>query len=345
MTLRPNAEISRRGFLGLGVAASAGLAILPRGAWALQPTGKPAATKPAAKKLFEWKSLHAKAWAAIGQGGNTLVLSDAGKTLLIDTKMPVFGAILRREAESTVGKLTMVLNTHHHADHTGGNHAFTKDLPLLAHKKAEPRIAGQVDRYIAGIKSAVGDMTKAQPAERELVADDFKKLHDRMADLHIKDFAPTQTFEDGHELSVGGLKIKLHHFGAGHTDNDAVVHIPSINLVHTGDLLFYKTYPYIDREGGATTVGWRASLRKVIELCDDKTIIVPGHGEVCTKAALSEQIEYFDRMCEFVGKQIKDGKSREDVANMNPEPYDKYTTEWIRPITLRGIFEELSEKK
>ena len=138
MSLRSNAEISRRGFLGLGLAASAGLAVLPRAAWALQSAGQPAA-KPAAgatKTLFEWKSLHAKAWAAIGQGGNSLVITDAGETLLIDTKMPVFGDILRREAESTVGTLTMVLNTHHHADHTGGNHAFTKDLPLLSHKKA-----------------------------------------------------------------------------------------------------------------------------------------------------------------------------------------------------------------
>ncbi len=343
MHLRPSPEVSRRSFLGLGLAASAGMALLPRRAWAFQPAGTPA---PAAtRKLFEWKSLNPKAWAAIGQGGNTLVVRDAAKTLLIDTKMPVFGDILRREAESTVGTLSMVLNTHHHADHTGGNHAFTRDLPVFAHKKAEPRIAAQIDRYIAGIKSAVGDMTKAQPAERELVADDFKRLHDRMADLHVKDFAPTETFEDGKQLEVGGVKLTLHHFGPGHTDNDAVVHFPSLNLVHTGDLLFHNVYPYIDREGGATTVGWRASLRKVIELCDDRTVIVPGHGEVCGKSALTDQIEYFDRMTDFVAKQIKDGKSREEVAAMNPAPYDKYNSEWIRPITLRGIYEELSEKK
>lgn len=343
MHLGTSPEVSRRRFLGLGLAASAGMAMLPRRARAFQPVGTPA---PAAtRKLFEWKSLNPKAWAAIGQGGNTLVVRDAGKALLIDTKMPVFGDILRREAESTVGKLSMVLNTHHHADHTGGNHAFTRDLPVLAHKKAEPRIAAQIDRYIAGIKSAVGDMTKAQPAERELVADDFRRLHDRMADLHVKDFAPTESFEDGKQLEVGGVKLTLHHFGPGHTDNDAVVHFPSLNLVHTGDLLFRNVYPYIDREGGATTVGWRASLRKVIELCDDKTVIVPGHGEVCGKSALTDQIEYFDRMADFVAKQIKDGKTREEVAALNPEPYDKYNTEWIRPITLRGIYEELSEKK
>ncbi|MBL8760176.1 MAG: MBL fold metallo-hydrolase [Phycisphaerae bacterium] len=336
MLLVPGAGISRRGFLGLGLAA-AGLAALPRRAGAFQPVET--------KRLFEWKSLHAKAWAAIGQGGNSLVISDGGEALLVDTKMPVFGDILRREAEGVVGKVSTVLNTHHHADHTGGNHAFTKDVAVLTHTKAEPRIVAQVDRYLSGIKSAVGDMTKSSAAERELVADDFKRLHDRMGELRARDFAPTGTFEDGHEVSVGGVKVVLRHFGAGHTDNDAVVHVPSLNLVHTGDLLFQRVYPYIDRDGGATTVGWRASLRKVMELCDEKTVVVPGHGGVCGRAALNEQIEYFDRMCEFVAGQIKEGKSREDVAKMNPKPYDTYSNEWIRAIALRGIYEELGEKK
>lgn len=350
MVIQPNEsrafEYSRRGFLGLGlcagVAVTAG-ALTPR--VLARASQQQPATKPAPKTMFEWKSLNDKAWAAIGQGGNTLVLSDAGQTLLVDTKMPVFGPILRREATATVGKVTIVVNTHHHADHTGGNHAFTKDLQVLTHKKAEPRIVAQVDRYIAGVKQAVSDLASAEQSVRDLVAEDFKALHARMADFRPRDFAPTQTFEDGHELLIGGVKITLRHFGPGHTDNDAVLHIPSLNLVQTGDLVFNKVYPYIDREGGATTQGWRAALRKVMELCDDKTVIVPGHGDVCTKAALTEQIEYFDRMTDFVAKQIKDGKTREEVTKMNPEPYDTYNVAWIRPNTLGGIYDELQAAK
>ena len=65
-------------------------------------------------------------------------------------------------------------------------------------------------------------------------------------------FAPTTLFAADHDLDVGGVKVQLRHLGAGHTDNDIIAFLPDRNVIHTGDLLFRKVYPYMDIGGGAT---------------------------------------------------------------------------------------------
>jgi glyoxylase-like metal-dependent hydrolase (beta-lactamase superfamily II) len=189
-------------------------------------------------------------------------------------------------------------------------------------------------------------MNRVNPAKREAVAKvtpEVKAYHDRMARFIPADFEPTQTMRDSMDLEVAGVKLSLRHFGPGHTDNDVVVHVPALNLVHTGDLLFNKRHPYVDRDGGANTASWQASLTKVIELCDDKTVVVPGHGELANVAALREQIEYFDKARDLVARAIKAGKSRADVQHLEPTMFPGYQgTAW--QLTLRAIFEELQEQ-
>lgn len=304
---------------------------------------------------FDWVKAGEKDWVAMQDGGNSLVVvgdggggTDAGLTL-IDCKNAPFGAALRREAVGVAGRgkpLKQVINTHHHADHTGGNHAFTKDLPVLAHIDCKVRVGQQVNKYIAQNKEAMMQMdvmARVNPKKRaalEKVRPEVVAYHDKVTTLTKADFEPTQTMKDSQEIEVGGVKMTLRHFGPGHTDNDVVVHIPSRNIVHTGDLLFNKRYPFIDLEGGASTAGWQEALKKVIELCDEKTVVVPGHGDLAGVAALHEQIEFFDKVRDMVGKAMKEGKNRADVMKLPADAFPGYQgTNWS--TTLRSVFEEM----
>lgn len=323
--------ISRRSFLASSALAAAGLALPAHRALA----------RPDEELLFDWKPVADKVKVAFGFGGNAMLVMGKGAGLLSDAKNAPYGQQLRRECEAAAGQILALVNTHHHADHTGGNHAFTKDIEVIAHDNASPRIRGQSNRYLSQMKEGLKELAESKSKAADKVRADLDLFLKHMADVKPAIFVPTATFSTDRTLDVGGVKVVLKHLGKGHTDNDAVVHLPDLNVLHTGDLLFHKVYPYIDSDGGGNTKAWQETLTKVIALCDEKTKIVPGHGELCDKKALADQIEYFNTMRDWVAKQIKAGKTRKEIAESNPEPYDKYNVPWIRPITLGGIHDEL----
>jgi cyclase len=291
--------------------------------------------------FFAWKPAGPGAHAAFGFGGNTLMVIGTKGSLLVDCKNSPYGHALRREAESIKKPIAFVVNTHHHADHTGGNHAFTKDLHVVAQSNATPRILGQLNRYVSQIKEGVGAMADKKGKAADAARADHKALYARVTDLKATEFAPKTTFDKDYELDLGGLKVNLHHYGPGHTDNDLVVHIPSLNILHTGDLVFNTMHPFVDKDGGASTTGWQESLRKAIALCDEKTRVVPGHGELCGVEALKAQVEYFDAMRDLVSKQIKAGKTRKEVAEMKPTLHADYGKADFVGMVLGAIFDEL----
>jgi glyoxylase-like metal-dependent hydrolase (beta-lactamase superfamily II) len=295
--------------------------------------------------FFEWKAVGKSAQVAFGFGGNALVLTGAKGSLLVDCKNSPFGQQLRREVEAIKKPIAFVVNTHHHADHTGGNHAFTKDVEVVAQSGATPRILGQLNRYVAQIKEGVGAAAGKTGKAAEQAKEDHKALYARVTAIKAIEFAPKTTFEKDYELDLGGVKVSLHHYGAGHTDNDLVVHIPSLNVLHTGDLVFNRMHPYVDKDGGADTASWQESLRKAAALCDANTKVIPGHGEICGVEGLKAQIEYFDKMRALVAAAIKAGKTRKEVAETRPEIYVEYGKADFVGLVLGAIYDEMKADK
>jgi len=330
-----NIRVSRRVFLGAAVGAAA-LAPAIRAAEA-----RAAFTMPHAQAtFFDWKPISEKSRVAIGQGGNALVLVSGSEALLVDCKTSPYVPILKRELKLGTAKLAAVVNTHHHADHTGGNYVFVETVPVIAQELAVSRVLTQTDRYIATVKQAVMELA-SDKEKAAMVADDFKALHARFAELNPKDFAPTENFKTEKQLNIGGLEVRLTHVGPGHTDNDLFVHIPELNIIHAGDLLFSKCHPYIDRDGGADTAAWRRSLAAIIALCDEKTIVIPGHGDITDITGLRTQVEYFDQVGAKVQTAIKNGMTRKEiVTKMKPVGFDGYGGSQNLPLTLGAIYDE-----
>ena len=78
----------------------------------------------------------------IGMGGN-MGLSVGEATFLIDDQYaPINKKIKAAVAELTNQPVKFVLNTHHHADHTGGNEAFGKSGAIIvAHDNVRTRMS------------------------------------------------------------------------------------------------------------------------------------------------------------------------------------------------------------
>jgi len=322
---------------------------LAAGAAAVPSAAAAAMRRRQAAAVFDWSPLAGTAARlCLGRGGNAVVVADAGEAVLIDCKNAGFGHSLRAEAESNGATLNWIVNTHHHADHTGGNYAFAHDIPLLAHRNAEPRIIanGQFDRYIRGIAGVGQNADMGAPADEDAV----KILADAPEDFYSSgysrlepgDFAPTRLIDDEREVRVGDTPVQLRHRGPGHTDNDVFIYFPTLNLLHTGDLVFHNLHPFIDRPAGATTEGWIRSCKSMLDLCDDQTVVVPGHGDVGGRGAIRGQIEYFQKTRDAVQKAVDAGEPREAVVNMQFDHFDGMGFDQIRPRSVGAIYDELT---
>lgn len=326
------ATFSRRGFLGAAVAAAAGTVLLPRRGWALQPAS--------GTTWFEWKKLTQNVYLAAGEGGNVIAIAGKGEVILVDAKNPGYGAALRREAEGLgFGPVRTLINTHHHGDHVGGNNAFTKDCVVIAHANAKPRFAAQEKRLQDGGRNAIGQVGKSTKAGKEAVIKDLEAYV--AAAPKAADFEPTKTIAASEKLEIAGVKIELTHVGNGHTDNDLIVYLPDENVVHGGDVLFNTFWPYVDRPGGFTSEGWAKSAEKVIEIAGEKGIVVPGHGAVGDREIAQRQRQFWIAMRIKAQSAVKAGETREQFIKRPWDEYKDYAAaDWIKPITLGGVYDE-----
>src|SRR5687767_261120 len=74
-------------------------------------------------------------------GGNTAVFITQTGVTLVDTKLPGFGqAVLDKIRTVTDKPVTRIVNTHAHADHTGGNSFFLATVEPIVHENANARM-------------------------------------------------------------------------------------------------------------------------------------------------------------------------------------------------------------
>ncbi|MDX2130467.1 MAG: MBL fold metallo-hydrolase [Planctomycetota bacterium] len=338
-------HISRRQFVALS--AATGVAVMGGRLHA-----RPLAARRAAE-FFAWRSAGTHALVALGRtgddlslvGGNSVVLTIKGETLLVDTKQAVIAPALRREMQPRAGTLVRVLNTHHHFDHAGGNGSFHADAPLMAHPKAAERIGASREAFLAQLDQKIGALEVSKVEGAQAAAADAKSFRDNLANLPGDALTPKEPWTPQTKLAVGGTPVTLLHYGPGHTDNDLVVHVPSENLLVTGDLVFNGLHPYFDVEGGATITGWLGALKRMRTLCNDKTVVVPGHGDVGGPAIIDTQIAYLNAVHRTVAKAIADGTPREDVVKMTLPDRDAYLLKFAQPFLWGGVFDELSRGK
>jgi glyoxylase-like metal-dependent hydrolase (beta-lactamase superfamily II) len=226
-----------------------------------------------------------------GAGGNIGVSYGPDGTILIDDQFAPLTAKIQA-AVSTLGAqpVKFLINTHWHGDHSGGNENLGKaGAVIIAHDNVRVRMASDQ-------KTRFGDV-KASP----------------------KAALPVVTYAEGLKLHLNGEEVHAISVPPAHTDGDSIIHWTKSNVIHMGDLFFHKmSYPFIDTGSGGDVRGVIAAAKKALALADDKTRIIPGHGEVASKAELQA---YHDMLVAIVGKVeagIKAGKSVDEVKAMKP---------------------------
>jgi len=283
------------------------------------------------------KKLRENAWFIAGEGGNSLLLKTPDGPILCDTKVPTAAAALRDETIRLTGSLPkLLINTHHHYDHIGGNDLLGEQATMIAHRNFTPRARASLEFIRRALREERRRLLEGGQQEKDAA------LMHRIDRLDVKHFTPDKEIDTEMELTHGGVKIRLLHYGPGHTDNDIVMFLPELNILHTGDLVFHELHPYIDRPAGASTAGWRRALAQAMKLCNDETTVIPGHGELTDRTGLKAQDDYFIELRRFVDEQIDAGRSREEIVAMKVPAFEGRGFEQVQPVALGVMYDELT---
>jgi cyclase len=208
-------------------------------------------------------------------------LAAAGQVLAVDacaTEKRTL-ALLDTIGRTVGGPVRTLVNTHFHGDHTYGNSLFT-DAVIVGHERC--RAALLADTLLA----------RTPP------------VWDPTPDWGSVTIAPpTVTFTERLSLWVGDVAVEVTHLGgSAHTDSDVVVHVPSRNVLFTGDLIFNGGTPML--LSGSVT-GYLETLARLRALLTPSTVLVPGHGEPCTIKAL----DIHERYARFVLNAAREGRA------------------------------------
>jgi glyoxylase-like metal-dependent hydrolase (beta-lactamase superfamily II) len=227
-----------------------------------------------------------------GQGGNITVAVAKDGIIMVDSQYaPLHDKI--KAAISAISNLPIryLINTHFHGDHTGGNEGFAKDgATIVAQINVKQRLAAGTTNGLTGAKTP--------PAPQDAL--------------------PSDTYTNFSKIRLKGRVANLKYIANAHTDGDTYVWFKTANVLSTGDTFTNARYPNIDFANGGNIKGMIAATDIYLKLTNAKTRIVPGHGPIADKKALTDYRTMLVTARDRMAKLVKDGKSEDDVVAAKP---------------------------
>ena len=259
-------------------------------------------------------------------GGNITVAVAKDGIIMVDGQYaPLHDKI--KAAIATLSNLPIkyLINTHYHGDHTGGNEAFAKDgVMIVAQINVKKRLETGTTNGLTGVK------TPPAPAGA----------------------LPGDTYTNFSKIRLPGRVADLKNIPNAHTDGDTYVWFKTANVLATGDTFTNGRYPNIDFANGGNIKGMIAAADAYLKLTNAKTRIVPGHGPVADKAALTEYRAMLVTARDRMDKLVKEGKNEDEVVAAKPfadldkkwAPTELASTNFIR-VVWHSLADKPAEKK
>lgn len=221
------------------------------------------------------------------RGGTIGWLVNGDGVAVVDSQYPAEAAVCIAGLSERSGrrKVDLLLNTHHHGDHTGGNGAFRG-------------IVGRVVAHAQAAEHLRNPPAGPPPADTLL---------------------PDTTFTDGWIGEVGDERVSTQHRGRAHTSGDALIRFEQANVVHMGDLLFHRRHPVVDRASGASLRNWIRVLEQTVADHPKDTVYIFGHAGVGFPVTgswtdLVRFRDYLEAVLSWVGSRVQAGDGLDQIT-------------------------------
>jgi glyoxylase-like metal-dependent hydrolase (beta-lactamase superfamily II) len=263
-----------------------------------------------------------------GSGGRAMALFGPDGVLMVDSQnRQVAEKTLKTLRSFTDGPIRIMVNTHVHSDHTGGNAFFAKQGALIYAQenlrsemlRVPPRANGQPapPPDMAGVPVATYNYNPALPGE------------------------PAVTFY------MNGETVDFIPMMPSHTAGDTIVRFRKANVIYIED--FYRNfgYPFADQANGGSIKGMLEASDLISKLAGPNTTLIPGHGTLIKKQDL---LPYRAMLVDVMAKvkTLRDqGKSLKDVLAANlTAPYDATTlgdTQQSKDRFVTEVYDEVKD--
>lgn len=276
----------------------------------------------------------------VGAGGNIAVQASKEGVLLVDTGLaPMAPKVIAAVKSISERPLRYIINTHFHADHTGGNEALAKTGSIIA------------GGNFAGNVSDIGNLATILAHEN---------VEMRMLEMKPPpsgDALPRDLYHTaGKDLFFNGEGIQVIHVPNAHTDGDSLVYFRRSDVLVTGDVFTPPNYPIVDIDHGGSINGLVASLNKIIEITipadkqEGGTYVIPGHGRLCDEADVVEYRDMATVIRDRIQDMVKKGMTLEQVKAAKPtrdyDPlYGATTGFWTTDKFVEAVYKSLNAKK
>ncbi len=270
----------------------------------------------------------------VGPRGNAALQVGYDGVLLVDTQtaelVPKIAERIDELAENPVRYI--IINTHVHPDHSGGNQALSNM------GRQETGVATEIVAHENVLVRMTAPPDESAP-ETQLSPEGW----------------PTMAyFLPYRDIHFNGEPIEILHQPAAHTDGDSLVWFRRSDVVSTGDIYTPERYPVIDLDRGGRVQGVIDALNRIIRIAvpEDKqeggTKVIPGHGRLSEEADVVEYRDMVTIIRDRVQALIDDGMSLEEVQAARPSlDYDtEYGADsgfWTTEMFVEAVYRSLSE--
>jgi cyclase len=267
---------------------------------------------------------------AVQVGDDGVLVVDAGAAGMTEEVL----AAIRRLSDKPI---RVIVNTDAHPDRIGGNAALAKAGSRIGEGRVEVGQGASVVAHEAVL------MAMSAPAGRP-------------APMPVAAW-PTDAYPGAmKELFVNGEAVQLLHQPSAHTDGDTVVFFRRSDVVVTGDLVDFTSYPQIDRARGGSFRGVLAALNRILDVTIPKdwqeggTMVVPGRGRIGDEADVVEYRDMVTIVRDRVAAMIARGLTLEQVKAARPTfeydgRYGSLTGEWTTEMFIEAAYADLKGAK